>query len=451
MADKNQLSDDFTQGNIVTKLIRFMIPILGALILQAMYGAVDLLVVGKFGTDAGISAVATGSSLINLVTFVITSLTMGVTVLVSRYLGERKDSRIGDVIGGAVCFFALFTAAVMGILLLGAPMLSSLLNAPAEAYELTIQYVRICGAGILFVVAYNVISGIFRGLGNSKLPLFFVLIACVVNIAGDLLFVAVFHMDVAGAALATILAQAVSVVLSLFIIRHQKLPFTVSFRNVRFNGEIPIFLKLGIPLAFQELLTSSSFLILCAIVNGIGLEASSGYGIAQKVISFVMLVPSSLMQSMSAFVGQNVGAGKEERARKALFSGMGIGLCIGTLIFAMVFFRGDLPSALFTDHQSYIMRSAEYLKGFSFEAILTCVVFSYIGYFNGHGLSLPVMLQGITASFLVRVPLSYFFSLKEGAGLFDIGLAVPAASLYGILFFTFCYVWYGRKMGMKEK
>ena len=449
MSKHNTLSDDFTQGSIVGKLVKFMVPVLGALILQAMYGAVDLLVVGQFGTDAGISAVATGSNIINLVTFVITALVMGVTVLISRYLGEKRNERIGGVIGGPVCFFVIFTAVIMALLLFLAPVFASLLNAPEQAYDLTVQYVRICGVGIVFVVAYNVISGIFRGLGNSKLPLIFVLIACIVNVIGDLLFVAVFHMNVAGAALATILAQAVSVVLSLLIIRRQKLPFTIKKSDIRFNREILVFLKLGIPLALQEMLTNISFLILCAIVNGIGLEASSGYGIAQKVISFVMLIPSALMQSMSAFVAQNVGAGKEERARKAMLTGMGLGVCVGVFIFAVTFFRGDIPASLFTSNEAYIVRGAEYLKGFSPEAILTCIVFSYIGYFNGHGMSLPVMLQGITASFLVRVPLSYVFSLKDGASLFDIGLAVPLASVYGIVFFTVWYGWYRKREGKK--
>lgn len=209
-------------------------------------------------------------------------------------------------------------------------------------------------------------------------------------------------------------------------------------------------MKLGVPLALQEMLTSISFLILCAIVNSIGLEASSGYGIAQKVISFIMLIPSSLMQSMSAFVAQNVGAGKESRAKKAMFTGMGLGAGIGVFIFAVAFFRGDVPALVFTSNEAYVLRAAEYLKGFSFEAILTCIVFSYIGYFNGHSMSMPVMVQGITASFLVRVPLSYLFSLKEGASLFDIGLAVPIASLYGILFFTICYVCHTRKEVLHE-
>ena len=284
------------------------------------------------------------------------------------------------------------------------------------------------------------ISGIFRGLGNSRLPLIFVAIACVVNIVGDLVFVAVFKMNVAGAALATILAQLVSVVMSLAIIKKQQFPFHFSKKDICFTSEIRNFLKVGFPIALQEFLTNISFLILCAIINGMGLEASSGYGIAQKVVSFIMLIPSSLMQSMSAFVAQNVGAGKEDRARKAMRTGMLLGVTIGIFVSALSFFRGDIPSALFT------ARSAEYLKGFAPEAILTCLVFSYIGYFNGHGKTIPVMVQGISASFLVRVPLSYLFSIQKGATLTTIGYAVPLASVYGIIFFTICYLVFLRKM-----
>lgn len=271
-------------------------------------------------------------------------------------------------------------------------------------------------------------------------------IACVVNIVGDLVFVAVFKMNVAGAALATILAQLVSVVMSLAIIKKQQFPFHFSKKDICFSPEIRNFLKVGFPIALQEFLTNISFLILCAIINGMGLEASSGYGIAQKVVSFIMLIPSSLMQSMSAFVAQNVGAGKEDRARKAMRTGMLLGVTIGIFVSALSFFRGDIPSALFTGNQAFIARSAEYLKGFAPEAILTCLVFSYIGYFNGHGKTIPVMVQGISASFLVRVPLSYLFSIQKGATLTTIGYAVPLASVYGIIFFTICYLVFLRKM-----
>lgn len=443
---------DFTEGSVIRKMTKFMLPILGAWLLQAMYGAVDMLVVGKFGTQAGISAVATGGNIINLVTAIIISLTMGLTILISRYLGERRPERIGDAIGGGIIFFALFAVFAMVVLLLGAPLWAALLNAPEEAFSLTLQYIRICGAGMIFVVAYNVISGIFRGMGNSRLPLLFVAIACCVNIVGDLFFVAVLHLDVAGAAIATVLAQAVSVLVSLVIIRRQPLPFTVSRRNICFNRQITRFLKLGLPLALQELLTNISFLAVLAIVNHLGLDQSSGYGIAQKIVQFIMIIPAVIMQSMSAFVGQNVGAGREGRAKQSMLTGMAMGCSIGLVVSLLAIFFGEPISMLFTNSAVFAQQSALYLKGFALEAVLTSIVLSFSGYFNGHGNTLPVMIEGISAAFLFRIPLSYLFSLRQGASLLQIGLAVPLSSVYGIVFFVIVYgVFQRRARGRKEQ
>lgn len=244
--------NNFTEGSILGKLMKFMLPVLGAQILQAMYGAVDILIVGRFGTTSGISAVSTGSSIINLVTFAVTGLAMGITVLIGLYLGQKKEERIGKVIGGAICFFVLVSiAAAVGLIVFARP-LSMLMQAPEEALDLTVTYVRICGGGILFVIAYNVISSIFRGLGNSRLPLLFVFIACIVNIFGDLFLVAGLKMNVAGAALATIMAQAVSVILSLVIIRKQELPFTMTRQDICFNPEIKNFIRVGAPIALDR-------------------------------------------------------------------------------------------------------------------------------------------------------------------------------------------------------
>ncbi len=438
--------NDFTQGSIVGKMLRFMLPILGALILQAMYGAVDILVVGWFGTTAGISGVSTGSSIINLVTFTITGLSMGITVLIGRYLGEKREGQVGKVIGGAVCFFAALSVIIMIVMLLFAKPLAVLMQAPEEALELTVLYVRICGGGIIFIIAYNVISSIFRGLGDSRLPLIFVAIACAVNIVGDLFFVAVLNMNVAGAALATVLAQAVSVVLSLVIIRRQKLPFTMKRSDICFNSEIGQFVKIGTPIAFQEILTQISFLALCAFINRLGLEASSGYGVANKIVSFVMLVPGALMQSMSSFVAQNVGAGKEQRARKTMFIGMGIGCGIGIVIMLFSFFRGDLLAYIFAKDPAVVARAAEYLKGFSPEAVVTCILFSFIGYYNGHSQTLFVMLQGIAQTFLVRLPMSYIMSIQDNASLTNIGFAAPSATVFGILINVVFYIYYTKKI-----
>lgn len=438
-------NNDFTTGKIFPKMIRFMIPVLGALILQAMYGAVDILIVGWFGTKSGISAVSTGSNIVNLVTFTISGLAMGITVLIGKYIGEKKENRIGKVIGGAIYFFVLLSVVIAIIMLVFARPLASLMQAPKEAMDLTVMYVRICGGGIFFIIAYNVISSIFRGIGNSKLPLIFVAIACIVNIAGDLIFVAGFNMNVAGAALATVMAQAVSVILSLVIIKRQELPFKMTKEDIGFNSEIKNFTILGLPIAFQEVLTQLSFLALCAFINKLGLDASSGYGVANKIVSFIMLVPSSLMQSMSAFVAQNVGAGKEKRARQAMVNGMVMGVCLGIVIATFSFFKGNILAGIFTNDEQVIIKAAEYLKGFSMEAIVTSILFSFVGYFNGHGQTLFVMCQGLAQTFVVRLPMSYFMSVKPNATLTGIGLAAPSATVFGIIINVIFYIIFTKK------
>lgn len=448
--EKNN-KNDFTQGSILGKMLKFMIPVLGALILQAMYGAVDILVVGWFGTTAGISGVSTGSNIVNLIIFTVAGLSMGITVLIGKYIGEQRTEKVGRVIGGAICLFLVMSVVIAAGMLIFARPLAVLMQAPKEALNLTVLYVRICGGGIIFIIAYNVISSIFRGLGNSRLPLIFVAIACGVNIVGDLLFVAVFHMNVAGAALATVLAQAVSVVLSLVIIRRQNLPFTMKRSDICFNPEIGNFVRVGIPIAFQEILTQISFLALCAFINRLGLEASSGYGVANKIVSFVMLVPGALMQSMSSFVAQNVGAGKEKRARRSMLTGMAIGGVIGVAIMAFAFFRGDVLASVFSNDPAVILRAAEYLKGFAPEAVVTSILFSFIGYYNGHSQTLFVMLQGIAQTFLVRLPMSYVMSIQKDASLTSIGLAAPCATVFGIVINVIFFIYYAKKTGRKER
>lgn len=424
---------DFTQGNILKKLIRFMIPILGALVLQAAYGAVDLLVVGRFGSTAGLSAVSTGSQILNLVTFVITQLAMGITVLIARYIGEKATNQIGQLLGGSTVVFSILAVVLSGVMVFFSHSLSILMQAPDEAVSLTSTYVKICGAGIFFIVAYNVLSAIFRGLGDSKSPLIFVAIACVVNIIGDLVFVAGLHMDAAGAAIATVLAQAISVVLALVMLKRRELPFCLTGKDFRLNHQCRRFLNVGLPLALQECLTQLSFLALCAFVNRLGLEASSGYGVACKIVNFAMLVPSALMQSMASFVSQNVGAGKEDRAKKVLFTGMSVGIFVGAFVFVGVFFFGNTLTSIFTTDSSVILKGYDYLKGFAPETIVTAILFSMVGYFNGHEKTVWVMIQGVIQTLLVRLPLAYIMSIQPNASLTYIGLAAPIATCFGIV------------------
>ena len=424
---------DFTKGNILKKLVAFMMPVLGALILQAAYGAVDLLVVGRFGSTSGLSAVSTGSQVLNLVTFVVIQFAMGITVLIARYLGEKRPERIGAVIGGGTVVFTMMSV-VLFIAMVGfARPISVLMQAPAEAVDLTASYVRICGAGIFFIVAYNLLSAIFRGLGDSKSPLLFVLVACIVNIIGDLVLVAGLHMDAAGAAIATVTAQALSVVFAVMLLLKKDLPFAITKKDFRLNPQCRKFLKIGLPLALQEFLTQISFLALCAFVNRLGLEASSGYGVACKIVNFAMLVPSSLMQSMASFVSQNIGAGKKKRAKQSMFTGIGVGLAVGCVVFVLVLFKGDVLCSAFSTDAAVIQNGFAYLKGFAPETLVTAIMFSMVGYFNGNNKTVWVMTQGLIQTLLVRLPLAYFMSIQPNASLTKIGLAAPVATTVGIV------------------
>ena len=427
-------TQNFTEGKIFAPLIRFVGPVLLALLLQTMYGAIDLMVVGQFGTSADVSAVSTGSMVMHTVTVVITGLAMGLTVLVGRKIGEGLHEDAGNIIGSGIWLFGVLAVVLSVLMVFAAPSMAKLMQAPVEALDKTISYITICSAGAIFIVAYNLVGSIFRGIGDSVMPLVTVAIACVLNIIGDLVFVALFHMGTAGAAIATVFAQAVSVALSLLLIRRREMPFSLKAGAIRPSGKlIRQILILGIPIALQDLLVSISFLAITAIVNSLGLIASAGVGVAEKLCGFVMLVPSAYMQAMSAFVAQNMGAGKPQRAQKALLCGIASSLVVGAVMGYLSFFRGDLLAGLFAKDAAVISAAAEYLKAYAIDCLLTSFLFCFIGYFNGTGNTIFVMLQGIIGSFGVRLPVSWIVCRQAGANLFHIGLATPASSLVQII------------------
>ncbi len=446
MAKENKQEISFLEGPVFRSLIRFALPVLGALILQAAYGAVDLLVVGQFGDASSISAVGTGSAFMQMVTFIITSLAMGSTVIIGQRIGEKRPEDAGNAVGTTIILF-LGIGIVLTILLeVFAGGIVQVLQVPAESVEKTILYLRICSGGILVIIAYNVISSVLRGVGNANLPLLFVGIACVVNILGDLLLVGVCKLDVAGAALATVLAQLVSVLVSAWVLRRQNMPIIFSKKQCRVcPRELRAILNVGVPIALQETMVQISFLVINSIINHMGLMPSAGYGVALKIVSFIMLVPSSVMQSVSAFVAQNVGAGKMDRAWKGVKTAIISGCSVGVLMFLTGFFGGGLMSSVFTADAEVIAQSADYLRGFSPDCILTCVLFSCIGYFNGCGNSIPVMVQGITSALCIRIPVALFMSKLPGTSLFLVGLSTPITTVYGIMFFGICFLWLKKK------
>ncbi|MGL5434658.1 MAG: MATE family efflux transporter [Lachnospiraceae bacterium] len=448
---KNRKEISFTEGSIFSSLIRFALPVLGALILQAAYGAVDLLVVGLFGDASGISAVGTGSSFMQLVTFIITSLAMGSTVIIGQHIGEQRPKETGNAVATTIILFAMIGVVLTVLLEILAGRIVGIMQVPAESVEQTVLYIRICSGGTLVIIAYNVLSSILRGFGNANLPLIFVGIACVVNIVGDLLLVGVFHMGVAGAAIATVFAQLVSVVVSVFVLCRKKLPISFSIRQCKiYRKELEGILNVGVPMAVQDTMVQISFLVVNSVINQMGLIQSAGYGVAYKIVTFMMLVPSSVMQSVSAFVAQNVGAGKMERAWKGFILAIVSGCAAGALICIAAFLGGGAVSSLFTKDVEVIAQSVNYLKGYCTECIVSCVLFSSVGYFNGHGKSIPVMMQGISSA-CIRIFLAVFLSRLASTSLMLVGMATPITTVYGIIFFSICFARLKRGSDIAQK
>ena len=430
---------DFTRGPILRPLLAFSMPILLALFLQALYGAVDLLVVGKYALARDVSGVAVGSQIMQTVTGLVSSFAMGTTILLGQKIGAGRRDEGGRIIGTSAVIFFLVGAALTVLVPLLSAALARAMNAPEEAFAETRRYIAICGFGSVMIVAYNVLGSVMRGLGDSRTPLMTVAIASACNIAGDLLLVAGLHMGAAGAAIATVVSQTLSVLISLLILGRRTLPFSFTRRDIRIDrGILRRIVRFGTPIALQDLLVGLSFLVILAIVNTLGLTASAGVGVAEKVCAFIMLIPLAFMQAMSAYVAQNHGAGENARAERGLRIAVVVSTVFGAGMFWAAFFHGDLLCGFFARDADVIAAGFDYLRAYGIDCLLTCFLFCFIGFFNGLGETGFVMAQGLAAAFLVRIPVAWWMSLATGR-LFFIGLGVPCATLVQILA---CFLFY---------
>lgn len=444
-------SQNFTEGRIFFPLIRFAMPALAAMLLQTMYGAVDMMIVGHFATAADASAISTGSWIMTIITSLVIGLATGTTVLLGRRIGEGKPQEAGRIIGSSVMLFSVIGLIMTILVVVFAPQIAALMHAPKEAMEATITYIRICAGGSIFIVAYNVLGGIFRGVGNATVPLLTVFIACIINIFGDLILVAVFQMATAGAAIATVAAQLISVLLSLLIVSRSKLPFTICKEDFRFDKEqITGIFRIGFPVALQDVLVNVSFLVLTAIVNSLGVVISAGVGVAEKLCGFVLLAPSAFSQTVTSIVAQNMGACKPDRAKKALLYGIFSSLAVGAAASYFSFFHGDIMSSIFSNDDAVIAAASQYLKAYAIDTLLVSVMFCMVGYFNGCGKTSFAMAQGIIGAFCVRIPFSYFMSKMVPINLFHIGLATPASSLLQTIMCVIYYLYINRKTNRLE-
>lgn len=428
------------EGSIFKNLLSFALPFLFSNMIQCLYGAVDMAIVGWGSDSAGISAVSIGAQIIQIVFCLVVGLNMGGTILIAQYLGAKKERDIVETIGTMLSLFAIASVILTVVMFFVTTPILNLMQTPKEAFDQAKAYVLISSGGIVFIFGYNAVSAILRGFGDSTRPLVFISIACVTNIILDLLFVCVFHMGAAGAAIATVIAQALSMVLAFLYLNRKKFIFQFKLANFRIHRDKVIALfKVGLPVSLQETCVSFSFLFITSIINSMGVVASAAVGIAGKFENFAMLPSSAFSGAISAIAAQNIGANQPERAKKSLYWSVGIAVCFSLLFFAWAQIMPSTILSIFKADSAVTLAGAEYLRSFSFDFILVAFGFSLNGFFNGCGKTTFSMINGVFASVLIRIPLAYVLSVTQPTNLFGIGFAAPAATLasniVGIIYF----------------
>ena len=427
-------NQELIQGDVRRALIRFSLPFLGASLLQFLYGAVDLIIIGRFGDAASVSAIATGSQLMQTLTGLITGFAAGGTVLIGQYKGARKEEDVKQSIGTMFFLFTIIALVATVILSFSTGLFIHLMQVPAEAVLPARQYVFTCSCGLIFIVGYNVICGMLRGLGDSRRPMIFIAISCCANIVGDLILVGPLGMGALGAAIATVAAQALSMILALIVLLRGEYAgyFTAGWFRL-YRDKAALLFRLGTPIALQDFLVSLSFLLITAIVNGIGLDESAAVGVVERIIGVGMLAPIAFMSAISAMTAQNIGARQRDRAVSAARYGLLYSLIFGVFMLAVLQLFPRAVMGLFIDSPVVIAHGARYLRTYSFDCLMVCVVFCLNGFFNGCGSTGFTMANSLISTFAVRVPMVWLMSRLAGVTLLHIGLAAPLASLVQIL------------------
>lgn len=422
-----------TEGNVWGTILRFSLPFLLANLLQALYGASDLFMVGRFADSAGVSAVSTGGQVMQTITGLSVGLTTGGTVLIGQYYGARRGRDTVDAVKTCLLLFGALSAAMAAGTLWFLDSICVLMQVPPEALSLTRDYLRICACGIPFIVGYNAVSGILRGLGDSRTPLLFIALACVINVSTDLLFVGVLRMGAPGAAVSTVIAQIASLALAGCYLLSKGHLSKYRRGRPRFQAVAAReMLSAGLPIAVQEGLVNASFLVITALINHMGLVASASVGVAEKLIVFSMLPTTAFASAIAAVTAQHKGAGLMGRARRCLGVGILLSLLFGLACFLAAQFAGPALVGLFSKDPSVIAAGARYLRSYSLDCVAVCFVFCLNAYFSGGGHPVFPLVHSLASTCLVRVPLSWYLSRVPHADLFHVGFAAPAASLLSL-------------------
>lgn len=436
------IGKDYTQGNIWRNITDFALPYMLAYFLQMLYGLADLFVIGRYCDVSSITAVSIGAQVMHMLTVVIIGLAMGTTVLTARAVGSHDTGRAASVIGNTVTLFALLAMLTTGAMLWGRDAIVSMMDTPPEAVAGTAHYLTVCFAGIPFIVAYNVIASIFRGLGDSTRPMYFVAVACAVNIALDFLFIGYMGLGPIGAALGTTLSQMASVLVALVVIRRQRAMLHITGRDLRLQQRVigHIF-NIGVPVALQDGFIQVAFIAITVIANGRGLIDAAAVGIVEKFIGLVFIVPSAMLATVSALAAQSIGAGDSLRARQVMWRAMAISVGYGVVMALVLQVTPRWAVGLFTTDPAVLAQGADYLRGYAWDCIFAGAQFCFSGFFTACGYSLISFGHNMLSISLARIPLAYLSSVYYPTTLFPMGISTCIGSILSCLICIVAYRW----------
>lgn len=441
------MEKNLTTGSVLKTVLYFSLPYLLSYFLQTLYGMADLFIIGQFNSVDSITSVSIGSQVMHMLTVMIIGLAMGATIMIGQAVGAEKREQASSVIGNTITLFmALSVVLTIGLLFMVKPIVS-IMSTPAEAVSETISYLTICFIGIPFITAYNIISSIFRGMGDSKSPMYFIAVACAANIALDYLFIGGMNLGAAGAALGTTLSQTISVIVSFIVILKRETGIRLKKENFKPQRRtLSGLLKIGIPVALQDGFIQISFIIITIFANKRGLNDAAAVGIVEKIIGILFLVPSSMLQTVSALSAQNIGAGKHERARLTLRYASIMSVVWGIVVCLIMQFHADTFVQIFSkDSAAVVLLGSQYMRGYVWDCILAGIHFCFSGYFCAYGLSGISFLHNSLSILCVRIPLAYVASKNFADTLFPMGLASPAGSMLSVIICMGVFFWLNRK------
>lgn len=441
------MENNLTSGSVFKNIVYFSLPYLLSYFLQTLYGMADLFIIGRFHGVDSITAVSVGSQVMHMLTVMIVGLAMGSTVMIGQAVGAKRIKEAAETTGNTVTLFLFVSIAATILLLAFVKPIVGIMSTPAEAVEGTGSYLTICFLGIPFITAYNIISSVFRGLGDSRSPMYFIAVACAANIALDYLFIGALHLGPAGAALGTVLSQTVSVIVALTVMFKRKTGLVLQKNDLKPKRSIlEKILKIGIPVALQDGFIQVSFIIVTVIANRRGISDAAAVGIVEKIIGMLFLVPSSMLSAVSALSAQNIGAAKHGRALLTLRYGIMIAAGFGMIATAVIQFSAEPVIGIFTREKDMevILLGSQYIRGYIWDCIFAGVHFCFSGYFCAYGKSGISFLHNALSIVLVRIPGAYLASEFFADTLFPMGLAAAGGSLLSVIVCVIAF-WYFRR------